>query len=102
MSTAHSNCVFEAAKWAATMTFSVAGYSTANERLSAGIDVGTLVADCVGAARGDVGKAAGLAVAAAARMLTNLASQEAGTADALGLDTTDRRRSWAGRYDGSV
>ena len=48
MTTEHSNCIFAAAKWAATMTFSVAGYATADERLAAGIDVGALTADCVG------------------------------------------------------
>ena len=100
MTTEHSHCTFEAAKWAATMTFSVAGYATADERLAAGIDVGALTADCVGSARGDVGRAAGLAVAAAARMLANLDAQATGQADLLGV-SQDRAAERAGRYDGA-
>ena len=97
----HDHCIFEAAKWAATMVFHAHGYSTGQQRVDAGIDVGGLTADCVQAAGADVGKAAGLGVAAAFRMLENLRAQADGTADALGLDPTGRLRSWAGRYDGA-
>ena len=96
----HANCVFSAAKWAATMTFHEAGYTTAAERLAAGIDVGSLTASCVEQARGDVGKAAGLAVSAASRLLANINAQKDGTADALGI-ALDRAAERDGRYDGS-
>ena len=99
--TVRAEAVFQAAKWAATMVFHQHGYATADERLAAGVDVGSLTADCVHASGGDVGKAAGLAVTAAFRMLENLAAQRAGTSDPLGLDPTDRLRSWRGRYDGA-
>ena len=49
----------------------------------------------------DVREAAGLGVAAAARWGENIKAQEAGRADAFGLDATARQRSWAGRYDGA-
>ena len=97
----HDHCIFEAAKWAATMVFHAHGYSTGQQRVDAGIDVGGLTADCVQAAGADVGKAAGLGVAAAFRMLENLRAQADGTADAQGLDPAGRLRSWAGRYDGA-
>ena len=46
--------------------------------------------------------AAGLGVACGIRMAVNHAAQQAGTADAFGLDPAARAKSWAARYDGAV
>lgn len=48
-----------------------------------------------------VREAAGLGVAAAVRYARNQRAQQDGRADPLGLDPSDRLRSWAGRHDGA-
>ena len=97
----HDQCTIEAAKWAATMTFHSAGFFTPEQRTAAGIDVAKITASCVKEANGDVGKAAGLAVSAAWRIIVNIVAQETGVADTLGV-APDRAQEAAGRYDGTV
>ena len=72
----HDSCVFGAAKWAATTTLEELGYPDGDARLSAGINVGFLVADCVDAARGSVQKAVIVSVLAAARVAREAAKRE--------------------------
>ena len=79
----------QAAKWAAIMTLA----DTALDRPvreAAGLSLDDLVAECVRAADGDVGKAAGLAVSAARQLLANY--ERGGV---------DRGAHFAGRYDGA-
>ena len=74
----HERCVFEAAKWAATTVLAEAGYPTAEERIAGGFDVGRLTADCVHEAKGNVGRAAALGVAAASRLVAMKHGQHQG------------------------
>ena len=92
-----SGAAYDVARWAAIQTLGDAVTPfAARAELAA-----ELAVDCAASAGADLGKAAGLGVAAARRMLENLRAQADGTADALGLDPTGRLRSWAGRYDGA-
>ena len=96
----HGDSVYEAAKWAASMTFGEAGF-TAADRQAAGIDVESITATCVQEARGDVGRAAGLAVSAAHSMLVNLRARQEGAADGLCV-APHRAAEHEGRYDGAL
>lgn len=70
-------------------------------------DVETLVTGVLALLRGVTGyrritDAYGMAQAARASMAKHSLARREGRADALGLDPTDRRTSWAGRYDGGL
>lgn len=93
---------YDVAYWAARMVlYELAPHRPTEERT----EVARGLADDVAAdanCRADLGRAAGTAVSAAFRTVANWQAQQAGTADALGLDATRRRLSWSGRYDGGV
>ena len=98
----HDHCVFEAAKWAATMVFRAHGYATGQQRVDAGIDVGALTADCVQAAgrrRGEGGRNRRRRRLPDASRTWEPRRPEPRTR--WGLTPTGRLRSWAGRYDGA-
>lgn len=93
---------YDAAYWAARMVLSELISSRAEPERT---EVARALANDVASdanCRGDLGRAAGTAVAAAFRMAANWEAQDAGTADAFGLDPSERDQSWAGRYDGAV
>ena len=62
----------------------------------------TDMAAAVIARGGSLPDMAAIAATAALRYADNLIAQKEGRADALGIDPTDRLRSWSGRYDGAV
>ena len=92
---------YDVAYWAARMVlYELISERAEPERAATARAIADDVADDA-ACRADLGQAAGTAVSAAFRTVANWTAQQAGTADALGLDATGRLRSRSGRYDGA-